>query len=378
VDGNGGSCVRQATPGGYADAQACGSFNAAYQAASKGDLVLVKAGTYGTQSFSRKAALASGPYSVTPDGSEVRFRPESGTVTVNDININDGADQTTFIEHITFEDIDSEYGYYVNGGRDIHFVRPAFRGEGTLDHSSYASFQDCDVGGWTDANARGSDGFEWGEGFHYVLVEGCVFHDILTDNGVAHPDAVSINNFAGDCSNFTARRNRFYNNDIINWRGGCDGMVVENNFFGQSNHAFTVQLHGDDAVIRFNTIEGDIQNTGSGESDRQRWTGNIVAGPGSSCPNSSSSGVVSQLNVWRSRPITCGGAANNAQVASFTGYFVSLNPNGPTGSDLHLSPTAVAALSKVPGSSGCVADDIDREARSTSASCDAGADERAG
>ena len=46
VDTNGGSCVRQATPGAYADAQAC-SWPAAYPAAQSGDLILVKGGSYG-------------------------------------------------------------------------------------------------------------------------------------------------------------------------------------------------------------------------------------------------------------------------------------------------------------------------------------------
>jgi hypothetical protein len=50
VDTNGGTCTRQATAGAYVDAQACGSLNAAYAAASPGDLVLVKPGTY-TASF---------------------------------------------------------------------------------------------------------------------------------------------------------------------------------------------------------------------------------------------------------------------------------------------------------------------------------------
>ncbi len=46
VDANGGSCVRQGTPAGYVDAQAC-SWNGAYQASQSGDLVLVKGGSYG-------------------------------------------------------------------------------------------------------------------------------------------------------------------------------------------------------------------------------------------------------------------------------------------------------------------------------------------
>ena len=46
VDGNGGSCSRQATAGAYNDAQAC-SWNQAYAASSTGDMILVKGGSYG-------------------------------------------------------------------------------------------------------------------------------------------------------------------------------------------------------------------------------------------------------------------------------------------------------------------------------------------
>jgi chitodextrinase len=49
LDVNGGSCTRLATPGGYVDAQACGSLSAAYNAASSGDTIAVVGGTYGRQ-----------------------------------------------------------------------------------------------------------------------------------------------------------------------------------------------------------------------------------------------------------------------------------------------------------------------------------------
>jgi hypothetical protein len=50
VDTSGGTCARSSTPAEYADAAACGSFSAAYSAASGGDTVRVKAGTYAPQS----------------------------------------------------------------------------------------------------------------------------------------------------------------------------------------------------------------------------------------------------------------------------------------------------------------------------------------
>ena len=49
VDTNGGTCTRQGTAGAYSDAGACANLNSAWQAASNGDTILIKAGTYGTQ-----------------------------------------------------------------------------------------------------------------------------------------------------------------------------------------------------------------------------------------------------------------------------------------------------------------------------------------
>ena len=49
VDTNGGSCTRQATAGAYIDAQACSTFDAAWDAATAGDTIVVKVGTYGHQ-----------------------------------------------------------------------------------------------------------------------------------------------------------------------------------------------------------------------------------------------------------------------------------------------------------------------------------------
>jgi len=52
VDTNGGTCTRQATPATYVDAAACSSMQAAQTAASAGDTIRIKNGTYGSQSIS--------------------------------------------------------------------------------------------------------------------------------------------------------------------------------------------------------------------------------------------------------------------------------------------------------------------------------------
>ena len=69
VDANGGSCARQATPGAYADAQAC-SWNGAYQAAQTGDMILVRGGSYGD--------VKIGPNKPSIGAPGVTFRSASG------------------------------------------------------------------------------------------------------------------------------------------------------------------------------------------------------------------------------------------------------------------------------------------------------------
>ena len=71
VDSNGGSCTRQASGGNYVDAQACGSFQAAYSAAQCGDTIGVRPGTYGSQ------RISSGSKACTPT-TQVRFTTVPG------------------------------------------------------------------------------------------------------------------------------------------------------------------------------------------------------------------------------------------------------------------------------------------------------------
>ncbi len=50
--------LAQSTLLAYSDAAACGTFDAAYEAASLGDLTLIKAGTYGNQTIDATKASA--------------------------------------------------------------------------------------------------------------------------------------------------------------------------------------------------------------------------------------------------------------------------------------------------------------------------------
>ena len=142
----------------------CLTFDRAYQLSAAGDIVLVAAGSYSAQTVSRNPAI-TGPFSLTPHATDVTIKPESGpgTVTVNDIDINDGTSTLTtanFVQHITFEDMTFTKGGDVHGGACIHFVRTTHRFTTFMNRASFVSYQNADIGGqstartgWTSTNS---------------------------------------------------------------------------------------------------------------------------------------------------------------------------------------------------------------------------------
>ena len=76
VDTNGGTCTRQATPAVYSDSAACSTFQVAYAAATLGDTVRVRSGSYSAQTMNYIAALGT-----EVDESNVAFVAD-GSVTV--------------------------------------------------------------------------------------------------------------------------------------------------------------------------------------------------------------------------------------------------------------------------------------------------------
>jgi chitodextrinase len=81
VDTNGGSCSRSTSPVAYSDGAACADFNAAWQAASAGDMVRVQAGNYGNQFFNSHSPAMTAP--------GVTFRASGGTVAIGKLDIGD-------------------------------------------------------------------------------------------------------------------------------------------------------------------------------------------------------------------------------------------------------------------------------------------------
>ena len=312
-----------------------------------------------------------------PDGNEVTFKPETGTVNVSGLGIS--TTRGTPAEHIAFEGLTFTDFTVISSGNDVHFTRCTFRALFMALWANYYSVRNSDIGSHNGADGLDLYGNVDGVQPTNGLIENNIIHDISTTDPLAHPDALATYGV----NNLTVRGNKFYKNACINYRGdGADRgtIVIENNTFGQTvsyaggiSCGPSAQIHGDGALIRYNTIEGSIQQVGSGEGDGQLWEGNIITGNVGygQCPVGS--GTIAQYNVWNSNnPTNCGGAAN-VGLANLTSMFVTINPTGSTGSDLHLVAGAAAIDRGNP--SRYPSTDIDGKTRPIGGGPDAGADE---
>lgn len=85
IDADGGACARAETAGDYAGAQACPTFDAAYEAAECGDVVRVKGGRYDAQDIDAELKDCADYVTITPAAGEtvtIGRRGAPGTVQV--------------------------------------------------------------------------------------------------------------------------------------------------------------------------------------------------------------------------------------------------------------------------------------------------------
>ncbi len=152
VDGNGGTCARQATAGAYVDTASCGTFDAAWDAAQSGDLIVVRAGSYGAQNVSGSKSAATtirGEAGVTLQGASTSVCGYSdGLMCANanfmvlenmtiDAGSNHGASSGAEIngQNVTFRNVNL-YGpfvsLYVNNGQSFTWQGGRLGRDGTV------------------------------------------------------------------------------------------------------------------------------------------------------------------------------------------------------------------------------------------------------
>jgi chitodextrinase len=250
VDANGGTCTRSASPAAYADASACGSFNAAYAAAQPGDLVLVKGGTYGAQTIAVDPTKVNASSDVTMEvaagetatlngeldiyGSHLVLRGASPAnrslrdpyhiVTVDPVGgAETGSNRTN---HVTVQYI-AAANFQVGPATYVTLDSNDF-GPSIACNANYPSAQTEDQISW--------DGSYPGVVPDHVTISDNLIHDMNTDNSTScHTGGLNVQGFNA----LTITGNKFYRDSIYDiefdeFTGtqAVSGLVLENNWFG--------------------------------------------------------------------------------------------------------------------------------------------------
>jgi chitodextrinase/uncharacterized membrane protein YgcG len=394
VDTNGGSCTRQATAGAYADAQACATLNAAYQAAGAGDVILVRGGTYSSQTISDRTNLALGSAAIT-------MHPAPGeTVTMNSLQIYahdfvlDGGDAVGVNETDRFvlrgeRPPDEEaLGMRDNQGsqdgqhrnlivEDVHTRNV----KTSSDYSTlrYSEIGPSDMGTGNVCSDLVQTADEPTKG--WVVEYNTVHDNRSTGCGDAHIDAFDLY-----VTNGVIRGNRvWWCGTQCLFTGDPSSMLVENNMIEETSACGSgcagpqeLALMGT-FTVRYNTIEGD---DGYGKDDpndprpgQGTVYGNVFLGPGQYTCRDTGSGIIKVTrsnNVYPTGSDACGTSPKNCVPRLANG---SLYTDVDRQADYHLAATDTCALGA--GKAGDYAPlDTDEQARPLGGAVDAGADER--
>lgn len=402
IDTNGGTCTRNGSPSAYSDAAACGSFDAANDVAQNGDTVLIKAGSYSSQTltgFNSRTANAT-------------FRPAVGeTVTMPTMQFATDGDTTDGAKFLL---IDGDGLRLQLTGTDMNFM-------GNTSDVEVRSVKGANFGFFGPAQTKNNISVrngEWGpcnmddspsncniklDGSNTnILIEGNYIHDLkcsghdctdCTDGTPAcdiHGEAIIV--FKG-ANGLTIRGNKFHDNEFYNifmqniggGGGNITNVTIENNWFGQPGDGsgtayarFTaVALSPRNAafsnfLVRFNSFNGSAGISWNDDGDgttytNMRATGNLIGVR--ECYGS----VTYRYNVY-DETLTCSGTGEVALNAALP----YVNTGNTSALDYHLTGADTSIDNRVPTSvtDGCAALDYDGIARPIDTNCDAGADER--
>lgn len=383
IDDDGGTCAREATPGAYDNAAACGSAQDAYSAASCGDTVRYKAGTRydsltirsGTKHCTRETRIVFRPEDDARNAVEAQ---SSVVVSQIDIQVKDCwceiRDIDTFTGSTTGGEVrvDATPADSSEPPASAHvalrridtrtFWLPARDVE--IYGGSAGGFNACDDGdgGLQDAVQiwqAGSPAQAPGD----ILIDGLHVHDMgATATCDDHSDAIQM--LCG--TNITIRNSTFArgpDEDIIGRPYKCplEDILVENNMFGATGGSQNVVIGNGDVcsniVIRNNSATQSINLSCSGGGSGNRHYNNIAS-------NCIIENATSSNNVYTET--SCGTRATGCTPAY-------VDPDHATTGDKHLAPADTCARDEghatdFPGR------DIDGDSRPSGAP-DIGADE---
>lgn len=316
IDTSGGTCMRQPTPNSYNDASACSSIQAALSKCEAGDIIRMKAGTYGAQSI---AATKTSP----------------GCTVI--------AETATTIGELTTNGA----WYWIEGSLRNFSCSSCSEGFGI-----YASL---DAGGTSTATN--------------VLIDGVIFDKIVNTGTVAnHFEVIRVD---GNVNGLTIRNSTFTNNVTSSsliffstFRGTKpQNITLENNFFGGLGDAyFTLNMNFQGSgcsnwKMNYNTFQNTMLAGGNCSYNNMIWVGNL--GPRGNCE-----GTAFRSNVWFGDSGAACGATDRTVASAGLG--------GVDGFHLTAGSPVIDA-----GGIGadCISIDHDKNSRPAGDRCDAGAHE---
>ncbi|HYH01119.1 MAG TPA: choice-of-anchor Q domain-containing protein [Terriglobales bacterium] len=374
VDTNGGTCVRQATAGSYVDSQACASIDAAWDLALNGDVIVIKAGTYGSQTISGNKT-SPGVTVIGEPGTTIGALATNGAfLTLEDVTVDVGSAHrvgwSTGADNITLKRVNF-HGPFFSVSIDTNNI--------TWDGGEFGVAGQ--QGGQRDFCGVDNEPITL-SGANNVTFTNIKFHpqSTISNSACNHMEYIRID-LGG--SNFTLRNSKFDPGDgsntatifVTNPSGGATytGLKLENNFFG-SNAASsgTLQVHGNISSCSNWTFAYNTYKAYPGA-----WTCNMtglwVGNLGAYASSSPCSGTHVK-NVWQYNiPGSCG---TDKWVM---GTAFSTNALGLGGTDgfrlLSGSPAIDAGEAAGYCTSSLGAVDIDGLRRPVGSACDAGASE---
>jgi Concanavalin A-like lectin/glucanases superfamily len=372
VDTDGGTCTRSSSPTTYSNAAAC-SPNAALAAASGGDTVLIKGGSYGLISLT-----ASAP------GSVVKFFGAAGeTVTGTALVISgtgnvsvQGIDQLTDsidienTNHVWVKDTYTKLGatdspgIYTVCADDTHLEYNEIQGDYSL-----AQYGDG-IQLFPDSHGSGchSDG---------ITIDHAYVHDLHDYNALVdnHEDALQV----GDAQGLTVKNSRFNNCSTqcvfvsdYNWAPAhASDIVLENNMIGYAQSgSHAVMLGGaTNYTLRNNSVAMNAYFRAAEVSGTFTVTGNIINFYDDyNCSIFIGAATTASNNL---SPTACATGTTSATVPDLW-----VDDSATTGSwDLHLASGTNAAVDAMPAANA-PATDFDGDSRPIGGNADIGADER--
>jgi hypothetical protein len=395
VDTNGGTCTRQASAAGYVDAAACSSLDAAFDAASCSDTVLIKGGTYGSQTITGAKSCSStwtvgSSRGVTCTGC-VKFAVESAaTVALGGITTS-GANYFQLSRGSGADlNVNGGWGIVGSGNSQIvqgaDFVDDIFLNAGTPGPGPFTNIAlvDGSVGGFTLAPGRflavylqtcASCGPNATIASN-ILIDGVNFHDITTPNTADHTGVIRVD---GGYDTVIVRNSNFYDNITVTTSsvqttnigtGGIDPVNFQliNNYFGNQGTATRSMNYNSalatctDYKILYNTSLIPLYVFGCTSETGSVTAGNLAPwAPGTDCFGTH------VKNLWSNG--SSSGCGSDATAAS-------AGLGGSSGFDIQPGSAAIRAGE----TTYCPATDHDGNARPNpgETNCDAGAFESSG